>query len=771
MLDVADYYHLRRHLAEVTFELGDVLRSLGSQPDLSWHVMFLLLNTACQTKADRSSAAPPPVSPEAWPEGLSSDTKGRIDAVLEREAAWFADNPGLWADYGSELLRTTAGHWDSQLLTSHALQRVVDAILAGTSSALGDQRIDVLDITCGGATLLAAAANAFRGREVFLAGQDINRPMVSAARQNLYLAGYDAKLKCADALARDAFTDQAFDLVLADAPLGLRWTKKPGEILDGRFHFGLSSDASLLFLQALLAKVKSAEAGGGLAVMFVAEGALFGGGSGGHVIRQAITDLDLLQAVIALPNGLNVATGVRLSALVLNTAKTGVWQGKTQLIDLRGQFEDSAFGPELRQLNTLAIQEITRALTRPRPSAQTRIVTGQQFIFNRVKLSMSRSRIGFSTTARQPPSFSVMAPATQDSSTWSTARYGRLGRPPEITVEPAAEVRWDIGAILEKEPERKLRQALKAIGWPSTRLLSLIQHADYLRSEKAADRPAKLASLRDEERLVLPIEPHFDAAWGPVPETVSAHRCLVLSLYADVDGRFLASWLNSPSGRRARSEAIPAVRASPRSVSSTDLLRLLDELIVPVPEPVIQTAVADAIGSLNAAEQRIEYLRAQFWRAPAEIAGIQRITRKWLDSGDLSAWAESLPYPLSSSLRAFEALKSDDEKAARQLVRFWEAFTAFTATYLMSALRQDLSLWQPEVPRIREALKNGHSDFNRATLGMWRIIAERLARVFRTGLASDDSDTVKRYAALLGNPPVDLRDHLMKPALEVFLLK
>ena len=765
MLDVRDYHHLRRHLAEVTFQLGDALRSAGSQRDLSWHVLSLLLDTACQAKADGSSGGPAPLSPEARPGALTSDARVEIDSVLECEASWLTDHPELWSDYGSELLRTTAGRWDSQLLTSHALQRVVEAVLAGTLASRARERVGVLDITCGGATLLATAARALQNDEVFLAGQDINPSMLSVARQNLYLAGYEAELKCEDVLAEDAFGGQTFDLVLADAPLGLRWTSQPGRGVDDRFRFGLSSDASLLFLQALLTKVKSAEMGGGLAIMFVGEGSLFAGGSGGHTIRKAITDLDLLQAVIALPNGLNVAAGVRLSALVLNTAKSKAWRGKTQLIDLRGKFEESAFGPEQRQLNELALQEVTRALKLPKSSAQTRIVSGKQLYFHQAILSLARPRIGFSTTARKLPSFSIMVPASQDISTWSTSRYGRLGRAPEITIETATQVRWDIGATLETEAERNLRLALKNIGWPSGRLLGLVEHAEYLRSEKAADRAEKLTSLLDDERLMLPIEPHFDAAYGPVPETVSAHRCLLLSLGSGIEGRFLAAWLNSPDGRRARAEAVPAMKISPRSLSSTDLLRLLDGLVVPVPETEIQAGFADAIGSLDAAQQRVEYLRAEFWRAPSEGADIQRIIRKWLEAGDLSDWAESLPNPLSSSLRAFEAFKGDDEKAARQLVRFWEAFMAFTATYMMSALRQDTSLWQPEIPRIREALKHGNCDFNRATIGMWRIIIERLARFFRTGLASDDSDTVKRYAQLLGNPPADLRDHLMNPAL------
>lgn len=172
MLDAHRCDQLCRHLAEVTVQLGDILRDSVSSRQLGWQVSALLLNTACRTKAATSADGSAPESPEMRLHGFRDGEDTRIGALLDREADWFADNPEFWADYGSELLRTTAGRWRDDLLTSRALQQVVEAVPTAASTAQDRNRVGVLDIACGGGTLLATAADVFGDRDVFLAGHD-----------------------------------------------------------------------------------------------------------------------------------------------------------------------------------------------------------------------------------------------------------------------------------------------------------------------------------------------------------------------------------------------------------------------------------------------------------------------------------------------------------------------------------------------------------------------------------------------------------------------
>jgi hypothetical protein len=173
---------------------------------------------------------------------------------------------------------------------------------------------------------------------------------------------------------------------------------------------------------------------------------------------------------------------------------------------------------------------------------------------------------------------------------------------------------------------------LKAAGWQVGRLSDFIKHVDYLRSEKAPERPARIAELRDEERLVLPIEPHFDAAYGRVPEAVIPNRCLLVSLMQQVNGIFLAAWLNSADGRQARNAAMPGTGTSPRTVSKIDRSRFLNALVVPDPSPEIQAAIADTTVMLKKMQSRAGQLAAELWRTPAIAGQIRPTTRHWLDS-------------------------------------------------------------------------------------------------------------------------------------------
>jgi hypothetical protein len=60
----------------------------------------------------------------------------------------------------------------------------------------------------------------------------------------------------------------------------------------------------------------------------------------------------------------------------------------------------------------------------------------------------------------------------------------------------------------------QVAEDLKGAGWQVSWLSDFIKRIDYLRSEKIPERPARITDLRDEDRLVLSIEPHFDAAYG-----------------------------------------------------------------------------------------------------------------------------------------------------------------------------------------------------------------------------------------------------------------
>jgi hypothetical protein len=297
--------------------------------------------------------------------------------------------------------------------------------------------------------------------------------------------------------------------------------------------------------------------------------------------------------------------------------------------------------------------EVVQGELFPRPPTRTRVttplptkVTAQTFIRTPaqerldqwVRIGLQRSRSGFLGPAQQPPSFVKPIPDEQNIETWSAARYGLLGQPPEITAVPALPWWMHRNPDLD-ERETEVRRTLRALDWPVGVMVSFVKHADYVRSAKAADRAAKIAGFHDEERLVVPIEPHLDAAYGTVPETITDNRCLLVSLMPGVVGTFLAAWLNSSHCRRIRAAAMPYPGSSPRTVSSGDLMRLLDALVVPVPSLDKQAAIGGAALMLRDVRQRAGQLTEELWRTPSAVREIQLITSHWLEATDITPQA------------------------------------------------------------------------------------------------------------------------------------
>lgn len=360
MLDVLQRAELHDHLAQSMFRMSDVLRSESPTGHVTDAVAQLLLDRAVIVVAEQRGAD---ISSLAQPRTLDVVTTAlgdrmdrrplrpaelAINGILLEEDDWLRTHPQLLAGYGSELLRIFARFGETEYITSRALEDVVRRILGAFISRFGDDHLSLFDPVCGAGTLLNAAADSVGSKTVKTYGQDINANIAHRAAQNLFIARRDAVIMINDLLAEDIFLEQFFDIIVADAPYGLAWSPKPGMAQDSRFQLGLppKSDSTFLFIQAMLAKLKPADQGGGIGIFFTNVSTLTSSDSSISAIRRKITDLDVLYSVIALPEGLNVRTDIRLYALVFNSKKANAWEGQTQIIDLRARYEITAPDPK-----------------------------------------------------------------------------------------------------------------------------------------------------------------------------------------------------------------------------------------------------------------------------------------------------------------------------------------------------------------------------------------------------------------------------------------
>lgn len=767
MLTESQRAELRDHLSMTIKQMDAAVESNIDTRDPSHLFSQILLDHAVRFVAGQrgtdipKSAAPtqPTIRDAIYESRLEPRLYGRAESVigeiLSREADWLGVHPDLLSWYGSELLRmTTARPWShrAESVTSRALEDVVSTV-ADTLLPEKTDGLSVFDPTCGMGTLLNAVAD-LAGSGARVCGQDYNYDVARLAAQNLFIAGRDATIRPGDTLAQDTFPGETYDVVVSDAPYRLSWDREHYRSY-GRFRFlPPRNDATFLFIQALLAKMRPAEQGGGIGIFFSAVNPLTSTARGYSEIREAIGDLDVLHSVIALPDGLNAVTTIRLFALVFSTRKAADWRGRTKFIDLRGQYEDNRFGLERRKLKAQALTDLKCEIASPKNSAIGRLVPASRLSFRQLSLVRPGISDAIEPGVTRRADYTIMVPTETSVPEWLADRYP-VGLAPEVQDSNDQQTIWDIDRVFKSRDQEELRKSLAETGWPATRLSAFVAELHYVRSASASERADQIAWLAGGNRLIVPVDDFHIVVAGDPQDIITQHRGIVLDLLPGLDPAFVAGWLNSSAGRLARAVAASATgfTGSPRSVSRNDAWTLIDEIIIPVPEPSVQEAFAAADAAIAAGHQRLRELEESMWRAPSTVGQAKQATSKLLTTETLDDWAQTLPYPMASALAT---VLSDTHPDPQQYRHFWEATAIFLACYLLGALQQDGSLWDAEVPALLETVKGTGSSFERATFGTWKAVLDRLTKLFRESLNSTDADERARHSQLLGNPPRDL---------------
>ncbi|EJS03869.1 type I restriction-modification system subunit M [Bacillus cereus] len=192
----------------------------------------------------------------------------------------------------------------------------------------------IYDPTCGSGSLLIKVAEQVPSKKIAIYGQERNGATHSLALMNMYLHGIDdAKIEWGDTLANPLHLEEGklmkFQAIVANPPFSLdKWTMgfagegtndkkfKMEASLDPfrRFEWGVppSSKGDYAFVQHMLYSL----AENGRMATILPHGVLFRGASEGK-IRQQIIDMNLLDAVIGLPEGLFFGTGIPACIMVL----------------------------------------------------------------------------------------------------------------------------------------------------------------------------------------------------------------------------------------------------------------------------------------------------------------------------------------------------------------------------------------------------------------------------------------------------------------------
>jgi type I restriction enzyme M protein len=208
----------------------------------------------------------------------------------------------------------------------------------------------IYDPTAGTGGMLSVADDYIRSRNpkasLSLYGQEIRAASYAVSKTDLLIKGQNAEnMVLGDTLKEDGHWDKKFDYCLANPPFGVEWkasqdavTKEHEQLgFAGRFGPGLPrvSDGSLLFLLHLVSKMRPVSEGGGRIGIVLNGSPLFTGaaGSGESEIRKWLLEMDLVEAIIAMPKDMFYNTGIATYIWILDNDKPTERKNKIQLID------------------------------------------------------------------------------------------------------------------------------------------------------------------------------------------------------------------------------------------------------------------------------------------------------------------------------------------------------------------------------------------------------------------------------------------------------
>ncbi|MET7761114.1 N-6 DNA methylase [Streptomyces sp. NPDC005393] len=760
--------------------LWPLLDSLRGHMDASEMADVLLWN-AVEWRTRTTGLPAPELEDLQRAAGNARRRTPELDSLLDSEQqALNSYTPTQLRHYARLLLRPhLPSDHRGEFTTSASLVEVARTALTAYAHERRTEAAHLYDPACGSATLALDAAQVLAeqtGTAVTVNGQDINAATVRSARAHAFLLGADSRFSQADSLTQDAFPDRRFDYTVAEIPYGLSWRNSYEECAaeadrpEGRYPAGLPQpdNASLLFAQILVSKLRAPADGGGRGIMFTTTGPLYD--AGGSAIRTWLLDQDFLDAVVVLPEGLSTSTGMRLYALVFSNRKPAARRHKVKFIDLRGFYQDGdARRLERRTISEAALDELSRSLRHSKPTAYSRSAAAKDLSFRQVSVTHHATAV---TSRREPgdvPRLTMLLPATSTTEAWRDTRYATV--PPTVTdVAKPPFTRFDVDRVFTTDRTPRALRALTQLGWKTARLTELTEHLCYIPSAKAAERAALLSAVTGEQALVVPIEPHLDAVAGDPGEVAPDNRVLVIRpRNAYTDAEYLAGWLNSPLGRHLRSTAVGSSGdsyVSPRAVNLNQAWRMADDLLVALPDLPVQREMARAERALVTARRHLVDSHRELWNDPKKRSDIYREASSLIPSADLSQWATSLPFPMASALWAYES-KGDSNLHARrdQMFHFWEATIQFHATVSVSALLQDRSRLQQELPALAEQIRSTGLTPERATLGVWHIILQRLNKRYRTALTGTDTDEQARARATFADAPPDFLDTLLSADL------
>jgi hypothetical protein len=218
---------------------------------------------------------------------------------------------------------------------------------------------------------------------------------------------------------------------------------------------------------------------------------------------------------------------------------------------------------------------------------------------------------------------------------------------------------------------------------------------------------------------------------------------------AHSQARFVAQFLNSELGKEIReSNKAGAVIHKLNTQSLRNLSVFLPSLQNQRSMLEVETRIAAERNTLLGVQNELTQLGRELWSNPQASAMVeQRLSAlsnrlsgsiKQHAASDLDQWIETLPFPIASILRAWQATASHDFKTKYEhLLHFFEATTEFLGVILLSAFTSNEGLFGPHKAKLAGAMQKSNLSFQRASFGTWKLVVEYFGKQTRKLLEDD----------------------------------
>lgn len=236
---------------------------------------------------------------------------------------------------------------------------------------------------------------------------------------------------------------------------------------------------------------------------------------------------------------------------------------------------------------------------------------------------------------------------------------------------------------------------------------------------------------------------------------------------AHSNSRFVAQFLNSDLGREilnAYKTGTTMSKLNKQSIMHMDIF--IPDLMTQKSMLELETKITAEENALRGLQNEINKYRHELWSNPKSATAIQNklqvfsnlISDRAKEHVDetLWQWVETLPFPLASIIRTWQATPSKDyQNKVTHLLHFFEATAEFVSIILLSAFSSNQEVFTTHKQKLLDNAQKYHISFQHATFGTWKMFVDYFGKQIRDML-SDIRDTGGALSTMFASPSLEL---------------